>query len=153
MRRNVEEDITSRLDSFLSKKASLPATVDGKVNVAALVRDLGLKASDSQYFFKIEAIKRAVNALAEDQGLAPIGARADLSAADKKILGRIAEQGRRAMEVEAGAVNNAALVNALTTELQAAQAEIIKLRRENATLRERLVLVDECGFLFEEASP
>ena len=147
-RRNVEEEITARLDKMLSFEQPLPATSDGKVNVAALVRMLGLKAADTQYFHKIDSIKTAVNALAAEQGLAPIGARTEQAAADKKLLNRIAEQGRRAREIEIGAITNASLVEALSEDLRGARAEIVRLRRENTSLRERLALVEDCGFLF-----
>jgi len=80
--------------------------------------------------------------------LAPIGARTEQAAADKKLLNRIAEQGRRAREIEIGAITNASLVEALSEDLRGARAEIVRLRRENTSLRERLAMVEDCGFLF-----
>ncbi len=58
---------------------TLPAT-DGKVNVRDLVRrlmrrDARILASHEQHFFDKPALRPAVNAVAAEQGLAPIGSR------------------------------------------------------------------------------
>lgn len=68
----------------------IPATNDLKVNVSGLCRALGLPPSDAQHFHRKEELKLAVNAVAEERGLAPIGAHAQ-SIEDKLVLGRIAD--------------------------------------------------------------
>jgi len=92
-KRSVEADLLTRLDRFVAAGHRIPATNDHKVNVSGLCRALGLAPSDAQHFHRKEELKLAVNALAEDQGLAPIGARV-LTQEDKLVQDRFAKLAR-----------------------------------------------------------
>jgi hypothetical protein len=148
VRLDVERLILDRLDIFIQGGNKLPATGDGKVNVAGLVRCLDLKPSDAQHFFKKEALKVAVNALADEQGLAPVGARAALDQADELLNARIARTSGQARDDARAAAEQSAAASALLVELQEAQREAAALRLERNALEERLRLVEERGVLW-----
>ena len=69
---------------------SLPTTPDGKVNVRALVRDAGLKATHEQHFYRSVELARILNAAAEAQGLGGVGSRAQQNAEDDVAVRAIA---------------------------------------------------------------
>jgi len=144
-RRDVQAEMLSALDAFVGRGAELPATSDGKVNVAALCRELGLRPSDAQHLFRKEAVKTAINALAEDQGLAHIGARAERDASDEVLrdgMARVATQARK--DAQAAAEQSVA-ASVLLDELVLAQTEVERFRLENESLRFRLQLYEEGG--------
>jgi hypothetical protein len=73
---------------------TLPLTPEGKVNVRQLVRDLGLRETLEQHFFRKPELAGPVNALAKVQGVKPIGSRLLDDVADagvRKRLGRDAD--------------------------------------------------------------
>lgn len=144
-KRDVEAEILYALDHFVARGGALPGTNDGKVNVAALCRELGLRTSDAQHLFRKEAVKVAVNAMAEEQGLAPIGARADRDAADEAIHANIARTAAQARRDAQAATEQSAAAAVLLDELAAARAEVERLRLENESLRARLRICDEGG--------
>jgi hypothetical protein len=113
---------------------TLPLTPEGKVNVRQLVRDLGLRETLEQHFFRKPEIAGPVNALARVQGVKPIGSRLLDDIADagvRKRLGRDAET-----------------ISDLRRALAEREALVISLRQENARLKARLDLVEETGLLF-----
>lgn len=92
-----------------TRRPTLPSTSDGKVNVLALVRELGLKEHATQHFYDVDPkkdeLRTLVNALAHRQGLKAIGARAgkgislpeeDLAA--KKLIQRQSADNKRLSE-------------------------------------------------------
>ena len=82
--------------------------------------------------------------LAEEQGLAPIGARAQ-SIEDKLVLGRIAQVASQAKSDAMAAAEQSAGSKAILDELRAAQAEIRRLTLENESLRVRLEILEGGG--------
>ena len=144
-----EADILRRFNDFIQSGGKIPATVDRKVNVAGLCRDLGLVGGDAQYFHKAESIKLTVNALAEEQGLRPIGARAALEEADRAVGERFANVAKTARDDGRAAVEQSAAAAALLEELREARREIADLRLDNAALRERLRMLTEGGILWD----
>jgi hypothetical protein len=112
---------------------TLPVTEDGKVNVRALTLALGLRISQEQHFYKHLELRNAVNAVAEAQGLKPIGSRAGSEAEDKALTARInrIEEDR----------------NHLARTLAEREALIERQRREIEALREQLGLLEETGML------
>ena len=144
-RRDVEADVLSALDAFVGRGDHLPATADGKVNVAALCRELGLRPSDAQHLFRKEAVKTVVNALAEEQGLLRIGARADREAADQAMHDSIARVGAQARRDAQAATEQSAAAAVLIEELAQAWAEIEALRLARTSLEARLRIFEDGG--------
>jgi hypothetical protein len=129
-----------RLELAWSSQASddraptLPLTPEGKVNVRQLVRDLGLRETLEQHFFRKPELAGPVNALAKVQGVKPIGSRLLDDIADaglRKRIGRDAET-----------------ISDLRQALAEREALVTSLREENARLKARLNLVEETGLLF-----
>ncbi|WP_128080106.1 hypothetical protein [Roseicella frigidaeris] len=144
-KRDVEADIAGRLEAFLHDGRRLPATKDGKVNVLALCHTLGLPVADAQHFYKKDSLKAAVNAIAREHRLLPIGARVEAAVADKIVEDRIAATARRAAEDGRAATEATVANEALMENLREARAEIARLRLENTALQERLRLLAEQG--------
>lgn len=144
-KREVEAEILGALDSFLAQGNALPGTCDGKVNVAALCRALGLRPSDAQHLFRKEALKTVINAMAEEQGLRPIGARTEREAADEAVHDSIARVAAQAMRDAQAAIEQSAAAAVLLDELATAKAEVERLRLENKALRTRLHIFEEGG--------
>jgi hypothetical protein len=113
---------------------TLPMTPEGKVNVRQLVRDLGLRETLEQHFFRKPELAGPVNALAKVQGVKPIGSRLLDDIADagvRKRLGRDADT-----------------IAELRKALAEREALVVSLREENARLKARLELIEETGLLF-----
>jgi len=117
-----------------ARTPTLPHLDDGKVNVRAITLALGLKQTQEQHFFKQRQLASAVNAVAEIQGLKPIGSRALIDADDKVAAERIAAVSSERDE--------------LAKALAEALAAVEELRKKNASLSERLALRDETGLVF-----
>jgi hypothetical protein len=116
------------------RRPTLPLTADGKVNVRQLVRDLGLRGTLEQHFYRKPEIAGPVNALAKAQGVKPIGSRLLDDIADagvRKRLGRAAET-----------------ISDLRRSLAEREALIVSLRAEIARLNARLALIEETGLIF-----
>ena len=143
-KRNVEADLLGSLDRFVADGHKIPATNDQKVNVSGLCRGLGLPPSDAQHFYRKEALKLAINALAEEQGLAPIGARAQ-TVEDKVVQVRIAQVASQAKSDASAAAEQSAAAKAMLDELRAAHAEVRRLTLENESLRLRLEIMEGGG--------
>jgi hypothetical protein len=113
---------------------TLPLTADGKVNVRQLVRDLGLRETLEQHFYRKPEIAGPVNALAKVQGVKPIGSR---------MLEDIADAGVRKL-----LARDAKTIYDLRRSLAEREALIVSLRAEVARLKARLALVEETGLSF-----
>uniref|UniRef100_Q07NR9 Uncharacterized protein n=1 Tax=Rhodopseudomonas palustris (strain BisA53) TaxID=316055 RepID=Q07NR9_RHOP5 len=148
-RPSIVPTILDKLDPYLDKLAAawahqpehnrlptLPTTSDGKVNVRALVRELGLKETDEQHFYRKTELSGPVNAIAAEQGLRGIGSRLredELFAGVRVIVGR-----------------KAAEMSDLRRTLSEREALISSLRAENAALRAKLALIEATGMLFRD---
>lgn len=142
MTRSIAPEILAKLEPYLEGKAiawdasarmvpTLPSTVDAKVNVRGIVAELGLPVHNAQHFFKHPEIRSAVNAVAQHQGLKPIGARNEQQEADAAVEARLKQAGKRSSDL---------------AQLVAEQAATIEWqRREIASLREQLKVVEETG--------
>ncbi|MDN3564970.1 hypothetical protein ACFQY5_02680 [Paeniroseomonas aquatica] len=149
-KRDVVADILCRLNAFIEQGGQIPGTVDGKVNVLALCRELGLAEADAQHFHRKDAIKSAVNVLAEERALRAIGARGQpMEVAEQKLEERISRAQSDARQDAIAATEASAAISALAEELRAAQGEVSELRTQNRALTERLRLVEECGLVFD----
>lgn len=132
----LEERIRAWVDQPpVARAPTLPATVDGKVNVRALVEALGLPGHQAQHFFRHPPLRAAVNAVATEQGLLPIGARADRDGSDQTMDDAALARLRRA---EGRASDLAKMVAEQA-------ATIARLRDELASLKEQRVLLEQTG--------
>lgn len=144
--RDVVDEILTKLESFIDNGGSLPgckakAGEIPKVNVAALCRELQLKATDAQHFFKKEAIKTTVNTLALEQGLEPLGMRGDQVAADLATQQKIIRTSKQARQDAQAVIEVKAQYRAVLEALEIEKARSEELRLENLSLREQLSLV------------
>jgi hypothetical protein len=116
------------------REPTLPLTGDGKVNVRQLVRDLKLRETLEQHFYKKPDLAGPVNALARIQGVKPIGSR---------MLDDVADAGvRRRLGRDSETISD------LRRSLAEREAAIVALREDNARLKARLGLVEETGLVF-----
>jgi len=144
--RNVTEEILTKLDGFIANGGVLPGCKakpgeTPKVNVAGLCRELGLKATDAQHFFKKDAIKATVNALALEQDLEPLGVRTDQDAADKATQEKLIRTATQARKDAQAVIEVKAQYRAILKELENEKSKSEELRLENISLKERLALV------------
>lgn len=120
---------------------TLPVT-DGKVNVRQLVRALAARDDKvvihhEQHFYNKPELRSAVNAVAEQQGLELIGSRSPEVAQDaaRQRIGRLSGE---------------------ASELRQAMAEresvIDALRRENASLRAQMAMLEETGMVMRSGT-
>jgi hypothetical protein len=125
-----------------SRLPTIPATGDGKVNVRAIAQAIGLNQSQEKYLYERQELTSLVNLMAEGQGLAPIGSRLAVDAADQAI--------RRRAQIQAQAIRSATQA---ATEAGAQHAELMEtisqlshdlyaLKAENTRLRSRLELIE-----------
>lgn len=142
--RSVVPNILERLEPYLerlelawsaqaenSRRPTLPLTPDGKVNVRQLVRDLGLRETLEQHFFRKPELAGPVNALARVQGVKLIGSR---------MLDDVADEGVRRMLVR----SSQELAN-LRKALAEREALIQSLRSELGRLKAGLGMLEETG--------
>lgn len=134
------------LGDVLAGRADLPATDDGKVNVLQLVRRLGLKDDDRQYFYKWAELHKPLNGAAKQVGLAPIRPRgSDGSPIPDDQVGAAFLEDRAVnaarKEAEEENVELRAQVRRLAQERDAAV-------QERDQLRLRLALIQETGLGF-----
>jgi Mg2+ and Co2+ transporter CorA len=115
---------------------TLPVT-DGKVNVRQVVRLLAKRDErvvqhHEQHLYRKAELRTAVNAVADEQGLEPIGSRSPEEAHDaaRQRIGKLSGE---------------------ASELRQAMAEreavIDDLRRENASLRAQMAMLEETGMV------
>ncbi|MBK1841656.1 hypothetical protein JHL17_30080 [Azospirillum sp. YIM B02556] len=115
---------------------TLPS-VSGKVNLAEIVRVLGLNPNWDQHFHHKKDLSGPVNALARAQGLEGIGSRsakAEPEDAVKKVIARQGGDNKR-----------------LAEQLAEAQAVIIRQQREIVSLKAQLGLVQDSGVVLRTA--
>jgi hypothetical protein len=119
------------------RQPTLPLTPAGKVNVRQLVRDLGLKETLEQHFYRKSELAGPVNAVAAEQGVRPIGSQVQ---EDETYAGVRAIVGRNAQEL-----------SDLRRALSEREALIGSLRAEIMRLNARLGLLEETGMVIRGA--
>lgn len=143
MSRSILPELLQDLEDYLEKQATawqrqpegcrmptLPSTPDGKVNVRAVTLALGRSQSQEQHLFKQAALKSAINAVATEQGLKPIGSQTGADV-EKVVADRLRRTEKRANDV---------------SRLVAEQASVIeKQRRTIEALREQIRIFEETG--------
>lgn len=144
MPKSISPEILAKLEPYLEqldqsweaqpeglRQPTLPVTVDGKVNVRAIAKAIGLRQSQEQHFFRKRELAAPINALAQIQQVKPIGSRLLSDRHDKASVDRLA---RIVTEK-----------NDLARVLAEKEAEIETLREENAMLRSRLTQIESTG--------
>ena len=116
--------------SNVPPEPTLPITNDGKINVLAVVRELGLPSTSRQHLYKPE-IAKLLDREAAAQGLSGIGSRG--SCATEEAIDRVARA--------------EAKLSACMSQSAEREALIAQLRRENEGLRRQLALLAETGLL------
>ncbi|CAH1674000.1 conserved hypothetical protein [Hyphomicrobiales bacterium] len=129
------------LGAVLAGTAELPATDDGKVNVLQLVRKLGFKDDDRQYFYKWAELHKPLNAAAAQVGLAPIRPRGSNGSAtpdDQANAVFLPDRlgGWAHKELEGENVELRARVRRLEQELNAVSSECERLKKRFALIQE-----------------
>jgi len=144
MAKSITPEILAKLEPFLERldeeweaqdeglrHPTLPVTGDGKVNVRAITKALGLRQSQEQHFYRKPELATPINALAEVQGVKQIGSRFLSDQADQAVAERIVK------------------MNTDRSDLQRALAEKTAeneaLRQENEALKAQLGLFEEAG--------
>ena len=122
------------------REPTLPATLDGKVNVRGIAQALGLRQTQEKYLFERDELSSLINLVAEGQGLLPIGSRT-LDAADKALKLRLALQAKASKADAQAAVETRAAEQRLLEELTQALGEVEALKAENMRLRSQLELI------------
>ncbi len=103
-----------------------------------LVRDLGLRETLEQHFFRKPELAGPVNALARVQGVKPIGSRLLDDVADEGVRRRMGRNADEIIDLRKALAEREALVEAL--------------RAENGRLKARLGLLEETGSMMREGS-
>lgn len=150
MTQSIQETLLGLLTSYLETKVAawlaqpevsrcptLPATRDGKVNVRAVSEEAGIGLARVQHLFKQDDLRSAINAIAIEQSLKPIGARLPSDDVEKEVAARMRRTDARA--------------NELATLVSEQAAIIERQRREIAGLREQLRAFDETGQIVRTA--
>lgn len=120
------------------REPTLPSTPEGKINVRQLVRDIGLRETQEQHFFRKPELAGPVNALARVQGLKPIGSRMLDDVVDEGVRRRLKRSSDEGADLRKALAEREALVESL--------------RAENARLRARLELVEETGLIMRDGT-
>ena len=148
-RLSIVPDILAVLDPYLENRLAkfnalpeaertptLPATLDGKLNVTGLVRDLGLRPSDVQHFYKKRELFDVVNIAAESMGLAPIGSRAIDDEAATAVRTKMAKLGQSEKRASEDLVEALRRIDVLTAENETQRQRILSLEAQLAAIYE-----------------
>lgn len=120
-----------------NRMPTLPTTSDGKVNVRAITLALGRPRSQEQHFFKKPELAAAINAVAVEQGLKPVGARNQPEDMEKAVAARLRRVEGRSNEL---------------SKLVAEQASVIESQRRTIeSMREQIRMFEETGQVLRTA--
>lgn len=120
---------------------TLPATTDGKINVRALAQAIDLKQTQEKYLFERPELTSLINLMAEGQGLAPIGSRLLVDAADKALKDRMVRTAQSAKASAQAAVEAQSATGELLEKLREVVLENESLKAENMRLKAQLDMI------------
>jgi hypothetical protein len=120
---------------------TLPATPDGKVNVRALAQAIDLKQTQEKYLYERQELTSLINLVAEGQGLAPIGSRLLVDAADKALKERLVRTAQSAKANAQAAIEAQSATAELLEKVREVVLENESLKAENLRLRTQLDLI------------
>jgi uncharacterized coiled-coil protein SlyX len=134
--------LEAKVDEWLAqpeadRRPTLPATVDGKVNVRAVAEEAGIGIARVQHLFKRDDLRSAINAIALEQSLKPIGSRLPSDDVEKEVAARMHRTDARA--------------NELGTMVAEQAATIERQRRQIDALREQLRAFEDTGQIIRTA--
>lgn len=152
----VLSDLTEYLDQLQERYASepeharhptLPLTPDGKINVRAVAKAIGLKGSQEKYLYERPELTQLINLICEGQDVLPIGSRLSQTAADKAIKERLARQTRAATDASRDAVEAQGALQDMLAKVRDMAAELEAVKAENQRLRAQIDAMDEGIFV------
>ena len=129
------------------RKATLPFTPDGKINVRLLAQAIGLKQTQEKYLFERQELTSLINMFAEGQDLLPIGSRLVQEASDDALKQRLARQSQAEKASSQAAVEAQAANAELLEKLKEAVMEIETLKAQNIRLHARLDAIQSGMFV------
>ncbi|KQQ40878.1 hypothetical protein ASF58_07900 [Methylobacterium sp. Leaf125] len=113
----------------------MPATRDGKVNVRGVARALGLKPSQEQHLFRHAELRAALDAVAIEQGIKPVGTRPEADEMDKAVAGRLRQVQARGNELSKVVAEQAATIERQRREIRGYRAQLGLLEATGQLLR------------------
>lgn len=141
------EDYLERMQSaYLAtpeqqRAPTLPSTPDGKINVRALAQAIDLKQTQEKYLYERQELTSLINLVAEGQGLAPIGSRLLVDAADKALKERLVRTAQSAKANAQAAIEAQSATAELLEKLREVVLENESLKAENLRLRTQLDMI------------
>lgn len=117
------------------REPTLPATRDGKVNVRGVARALGLKPSQEQHLFRHAELRAALDAVAIEQGLKPVGMRPEADEIDKAVAARLKQVQARGNELSKVVAEQAATIERQRREIRGYRAQLGLLETTGQLLR------------------
>lgn len=121
-----------------TRSPTLPATTGGKVNVRAITLAIGRPQSQEQHLFNKAELRAAINAVAIEQKLKPIGSQLLAADVEKAVAAQMRRTNMRSNEM---------------SKLVAEQASVIeKQRRAIEGLREQVRMFEETGQVLRTAA-
>lgn len=141
------EDYLERMQSaYLAqpedqRAPTLPATPDGKVNVRALAQAIDLKQTQEKYLYERQELTSLINLVAEGQGLAPIGSRLLVDAADKALKDKLVRTAQSAKANAQAAIEAQSSTAELLEKLLDVVLENETLKAENMRLKAQLNMI------------
>jgi hypothetical protein len=120
---------------------TLPSTPDGKVNVRAVAQAIDLKQTQEKYLYERQELTSLINLVAEGQGLAPIGARLLVDAADKALKDRMVRTAQSAKANAQAAIEAQSATAELLEKLRDVVHENESLKAQNMRLQAQLDMI------------
>jgi hypothetical protein len=152
----VLSDLTEYLDQLQERyvgepehgrRPTLPLTPEGKINVRAVAKAIGLKESQEKYLYERPELTQLINLICEGQGVLPIGSRLSQRVADKAIKERLERQARAATDASRDAAEAQGALQDMLERVSGMAAELEVLRAENQRLRAQIDAMDEGIFV------
>lgn len=152
----VLSDLTEYLDQLQDRYASqpeharrptLPLTPDGKINVRALARAIGLKESQEKYLYERPELTQLINLICDGQEVLLIGSRLSQTAADKAIKERLVRQTRAATDASHAAVEAQGALQEMLARVKDMAIELEAVKAENQRLRAQIDAMQEGIFV------
>jgi hypothetical protein len=150
MSKPVTSDILSVLEPWLTERIeewgrrsgpvrepTLPVH-KGKVNVRGIATAIGLPASQVQHLFRQPVLRTAINVVAEEQGLMPIGAFAadePASEVEKALAGRLRQSQTRSNDLGKVVAEQAGIIERQRAEIAGLRAQLRMLEDMGQVLR------------------
>lgn len=127
----------------MARAPTLPITPDGKVNVRAIAKAIGLTENQEKYLYERAELTQLINLVCDGQEVLPIGSRVTQSAADKALKERLVRQSKAAQEASQAAVEADGALQAALDRVQELSDELEAVKAQNTRLRAQLQSVED----------